>query len=595
MKTLGAASAVGLAGCAGNGNGNGNGSDAPETADEDLGERVPTFSLEYWSDYGGFTTMQENMLPTIRRNMEDLGLDVEVVPVEFSTNTSNVFGDQRSMDATFWWHTNNADRLDPNSILRRNVIDWAGGNGRGNVGNYANCEYSELVFEQATAETQQEREEIIEAAQMEMIEDVHGAQVTPNPIIGAYNDDIVDLQGVGASGIARINPSVFIKSTASVDPMVAAIDPVMLESRNFQTFTNGQALFAWNHIIHSPLIQFDEDFELQPIIAESWEVEDAFTIDVMLRDDATFHNGDQITAEDVKFTWEQLTRGGNAGVYPRVVTPPFEGGEEPPFDDGIEIHDDLNLTFNFEEPYLPFVATEMARWGIMHRESFEAEGALENPDGFEWESEVGSGPYEVTTLATGETMEMVPHDGHPVYPPEQGLIFQPFREEETAASALLSDEVHILPESSIGAAFRADEEEGPYEMYLAEGFVGHYLAFTHPEAPTKFQPFRRAVSACLDRQEMSAVAFRGEVEPTIVDSVLHPAHPNAVDPDEAPLATDDPSGDLDQAREYLMDAGWGWDGDGELHYPPDADLEPLWPEGEEPSVDDFPCLEEMRD
>ena len=44
-----------------------------------------------------------------------------------------------------------------------------------------------------------------------------------------------------------------------------------------------------------------------------------------------------------------------------------------------------------------------------------------------------------------------------------------------------------------------------------------------------------------------------------------------------------------------MDAGWGWDGDGELHYPPDADLEPLWPEGEEPSVDDFPCLEEMRD
>jgi peptide/nickel transport system substrate-binding protein len=67
----------------------------------------------------------------------------------------------------------------------------------------------------------------------------------------------------------------------------------------------------------------------------------------------------------------------------------------------------------------------------------------------------------------------------------------------------------------------------------------------------------------------------------------HPWYPE----DEVYQATDDPTGDVEQAKQILRDAGWGWDDDGNLRYPADADLSPRWPKGEYPNEDNgFPCV-----
>jgi peptide/nickel transport system substrate-binding protein len=52
------------------------------------------------------------------------------------------------------------------------------------------------------------------------------------------------------------------------------------------------------------------------------------------------------------------------------------------------------------------------------------------------------------------------------------------------------------------------------------------------------------------------------------------------------------TGDEEAARQVLSEAGWGWDDNGNLHYPPDADLSPKWPKGSIPPVGDIPCLNE---
>lgn len=46
------------------------------------------------------------------------------------------------------------------------------------------------------------------------------------------------------------------------------------------------------------------------------------------------------------------------------------------------------------------------------------------------------------------------------------------------------------------------------------------------------------------------------------------------------------TGDVEAARQALSDAGWGWDDQGNLHYPEGAELE-AWPEGETPNPDNF--------
>src|SRR5690606_22658703 len=54
------------------------------------------------------------------------------------------------------------------------------------------------------------------------------------------------------------------------------------------------------------LFKRDESNELQPWLAESYEIIDDTTIQVVLKQGVRFHNGDELTAEDVKFTLERV-------------------------------------------------------------------------------------------------------------------------------------------------------------------------------------------------------------------------------------------------------------------------------------------------
>ena len=55
-------------------------------------------------------------------------------------------------------------------------------------------------------------------------------------------------------------------------------------------------------IFASPM-RYDENWEPQPYLAESWDVsEDGLTVTLNLVDNATFHDGEPVTSEDVAFS-----------------------------------------------------------------------------------------------------------------------------------------------------------------------------------------------------------------------------------------------------------------------------------------------------
>lgn len=59
--------------------------------------------------------------------------------------------------------------------------------------------------------------------------------------------------------------------------------------------------------MHDSLWEWDENFEPKPWIAESWDIEDNYTVYTFhLRPDLKFSDGSPITAEDVKFSFERL-------------------------------------------------------------------------------------------------------------------------------------------------------------------------------------------------------------------------------------------------------------------------------------------------
>ncbi|WP_163370890.1 extracellular solute-binding protein [Endozoicomonas acroporae] len=136
----------------------------------------------------------------------------------------------------------------------------------------------------------------------------------------------------------------------------------------------------------------DEPFSLYPLIAESTEkAPDNSSITFNLNPDARFHDGKPITADDVKYTFELLTRHGHPfyrSYYSDVDT--------------VTVLADRRVKFTFKHsnnPELPFILSELPVLPRHHWELDEndfSSASLHIP--------LGSGPYQVKSVDGGRSI-----------------------------------------------------------------------------------------------------------------------------------------------------------------------------------------------
>jgi peptide/nickel transport system substrate-binding protein len=582
LQLLGASTTVALAGCPSGGSGSdGGGSGSGSQDGEPQGERVPELVLEYWAGLGGDSVIFEDTSPVVQEAANALGMQLEISPVEFTEQIGHVASDTRTHDISYWSYGFAPDRLDPDEWCRRFSVTWAGGDGQHNPSNWANCEYTRPAEEQARAASESERRELVTESQRILTENYAAIPVAGSVSYTAYRSDEIDLAGAGQAGINRQNPEVYVESTPkNGDSFTAYSSTEMLETTNFAVIESSTSQGPWNKLIHSTLTGYGADLELGNVLAKEWEVsDDGRTITVELKD-ATFHNGDPVTAEDVKFTFEQLVR--YPGTYTQASQPPYAS---------IDVIDEKTTEFNLERPFLPLVSRVWPRWGIFHRDTWVEGGAQENPEDFAMDPVIGSGPFQVSQLERGSFLELEPHDGHPTMSPDHNVVFRVFREAQAQFQALASNELQMASALSPGLFERASDTDG-VEAVSTVKHTPFGLYPQTPKPPLKFETLRQALGMALNRKKMNDLGFLGESEPEFAGTLFTNVHPWRPPDEELTMFTDDPEGDVEGARELLLDAGYTFDDDGNLHYPADADLSPRWPAEEKPPAGEFPCLEE---
>ena len=165
-------------------------------------------------------------------------------------------------------------------------------------------------------------------------------------------------------------------------------------------------------------------------LAESWTVSpNGLVYDFTLRANARFHNGERVTAEDVKFSFERY-RGANAGAFKERVQE-------------VRVLDARRIQFHLKDPWSDFITfygttASTAGW-IVPKKYVEQVGE----EGFR-KAPVGAGPYKVTSFTPGVELQLEAFDGYWRKPPAvKKLIFRSLPDETTRAAALKRGDVDV--------------------------------------------------------------------------------------------------------------------------------------------------------
>lgn len=238
-----------------------------------------------------------------------------------------------------------------------------------------------------------------------------------------------------------------------------------------------------NRLIYSRLVEADENMQIHPGLAESWKQLDDKTMQFNLRKGIKFHNGDDFTAEDVKFSFERMMNS------PRIafVLPPIER---------IDIVDDYTVNIVTKTPFGPLLAhLSHPALGMVSKKLL-----TENPEALK-EKPIGTGSYKFKEWIYGD--KLVLEKNEDFYDKnERGLkyiIFKNVVEASNRAIGLETGEIDIAtPISSV------DEENiknNPKLQLLTKPSISYtYIGMNMTKAPLNDIRVRKAINYAIDKQ-----------------------------------------------------------------------------------------------
>ena len=257
--------------------------------------------------------------------------------------------------------------------------------------------------------------------------------------------------------------------------------------------------FMFLYALHDALVKPMPGNLLAPSLAESWTVSpDALSYEFTLRKGVKFHNGDPLTAEDVKFSLERY-RGAAAGPFKTRIA-------------GIDVVDSHRVRFRFKQPWPDFMTfygtmATGAGW-IVPKKYVEKVG----DDGFR-KAPVGAGPYKFVSFTPGIELVLEANEGYwRKAPSVKRLVFKAIPDESTRLAMLKRGEADIA--YSIRGALAEELRRTPGLTLKPNYPPGTFwLVFpeqwTDPKSPWADQRVRLAASLALDRQAINQAETLG--------------------------------------------------------------------------------------
>jgi peptide/nickel transport system substrate-binding protein len=275
-----------------------------------------------------------------------------------------------------------------------------------------------------------------------------------------------------------------------------------------------------DELLFDALVRRDEHFNLQPSLAERWDIPDPLTYIFHLRRDVHFHNGQPLTSHDVKWTLDSLLSG--KLISPKASTYSSISSVEAP--------DDYTVILRLNKPYASLL------WNL----SDGAFGVVPNGStGALSQQPIGSGPFKFVSARQDRDLVIERNDQYWGAKPQLRRVrFIVVPDETTRALELRKGSGDVLINALTGDTVRVLRNQPNLATDVSPGSNYAYLALNTRDPILKDVRVRKAIAYAIDRAEIIHYLMSDLAKPS--NSVLPPQswayNPSATDYTHDPAA-----------------------------------------------------------
>lgn len=288
--------------------------------------------------------------------------------------------------------------------------------------------------------------------------------------------------------------------------------------------------------MYNYLFKKEEDGEIVPELVDTFDNIDDLTWEFTLKEGITFHNGDELTADDVKFTLERVARDDSLREYSH-----YKQIEE------VEVIDDYNFIIKTTDPE-PILLNRLSRVGssILPKDYIEKHGW----EHF-YEEPIGTGPFKFVEWKKDNEIVYEVYDDYYEGKVEDWdtLIFRVVPEDSTRVAELLTGGVDLALNMPDHEWDRIDNNDGTTTASTLSQRVIMYLLRVDDEYATSDIRVREAIDLAIDNEALTEGVLGGGGVP--VRTRITPANTGANED-----LYDTFNYDPERAKELLAEAGY---------------------------------------
>jgi peptide/nickel transport system substrate-binding protein len=311
-----------------------------------------------------------------------------------------------------------------------------------------------------------------------------------------------------------------------VDQEVVGLDPHIVTA--FSSFRRIDLLY-------NKLVKLDYNLNIIPDLADSWEIPDSLTYIFHLKKGVKFHNGRELTADDVKFSLERILDPKTASPGRSYIAPISN----------IESIDKYTVRIKLSSPLASLLSGLASNnCAIVPKEEVEKYGNLQR-------NVVGTGPFKLEEWVPDNYMKLVRNPSYfeEGFPYLDAVIFRVIPEQTSLLAGIKSGSLDMATIYEGSIILQAKKDPNLVVIQIP-GLNLRTFGFNNTRKPFNDVRVRQAIALAIDRDEIVTAAEFGMAQPSgpLSASVKKWAKPL----EELPFS----KRNLKKAGELLIEAGY---------------------------------------